>query len=198
MTAASDNLYGLILAGGHSKRMGQDKSVLTYHGKTQIEYAYDLLVPFCAKVFVSNRAAQARQKGHEYLPQLHDLPQFSDIGPLGGILSAMTVYPQASWLIFACDLPFMTPQAIACLIQQRDPAKFATAFISTSDGLPEPLCAIWEAGGYEHFLELYQQGLRCPRKTLLKSDTHLLTQQNPRWLDNVNTPEEYKQARDNA
>ena len=173
--------------------MGQDKSVLTYHGKTQVEHAYDLLMPFCARVIVSNRADQVGQKGHGHLPQLHDLPQFSGIGPLGGILSAMTVYsPQAAWLVFACDLPFVTPGAIDYLIQQRDPDKIATAFISTHDQMPEPLCAIWEGHGRDTIARFLNEGVRCPRKILMKSDAHLIVQKDPRWLDNVNTAQEYK------
>ena len=204
MTAVADNLYGLILAGGHSKRMGQDKSVLIYHGKTQIEHAYDLLSPFCAKVFVSNRADQAGQKGHEHLPQVHDLPQFSGIGPLAGILSAMTTYPKTSWLVFACDLPFITPEAIDYLIGLRNPDQFATAFISSypppepspqgGGKFPEPLCAIWEAHGRRDIEQFLREGIQCPRKILLKSNVHLIIQKDPRWLDNVNTPQEYEQA----
>lgn len=197
MNMEKNKLFGLILAGGHSKRMGQDKALLSYHGKPQVEYARDLLEGVCGKVFVSIKDLSF-PKASIGNPVIKDMPPFTDAGPLGGILSAMTAHPGVSWLVMACDLPFVTKETLQYLLKNRDLTKFATAFISTSDGLPEPLCAIWEAGGYEHFLELYQQGLRCPRKTLLKSDTHLLTQQNPRWLDNVNTPEEYKQARDNA
>src|SRR3990167_4508022 len=101
MTAINKNLYGLILAGGRSKRMGQDKSLLTYRSKPQVEHAHDLLMPFCAKIFVSTRADQSKNREYERLAQINDLPQFSDIGPLGGILSAMTTYSGAAWLVLA-------------------------------------------------------------------------------------------------
>jgi molybdenum cofactor guanylyltransferase len=197
MTAESNNLYGLILAGGRSKRMGQDKSLLAYHGKPQIEYTYDLLSAFCSQVFISTRPKQTLP--YKHLPQLPDLPEFNDIGPLGGILSAMTIHPTKAWLVLACDLPFITPEAVYYLIEQSNPQKFATAFISNHDRLPEPLCAIWEPRSREGALKFFNEGIQCPRqcprKILIKSDTHLLTQQDPRWLDNVNNPEEYEQAR---
>ena len=188
MNMEKNKLFGLILAGGHSKRMGQDKALLCYHGKPQVEYVRDLLEGVCAKVFVSGRS-------YFGIPLIEDRPPFMDAGPLGGILSAMTTHPDASWLVMACDLPFVTKETIQYLIENRDPAKAATAFISTSDGLPEPLCAIWEANGFKAFLELFRKGLHCPRKTLIKTNTHLLIQQDPHWLDNVNTPQEYQQIK---
>ena len=195
MNATVNNLHGLILAGGHSKRMGQDKSLLVYHEKPQVEHAYDLLTPFCAKVFVSNRSDQNKQKGHEHLPQLHDNIKFNDIGPLGGILSAMTAYPNAAWLVLACDLPFVTAEAIHYLIDQRDIQKLATAFISAHDQMPEPLCAIWEAHSRERILKFLNKGIQCPRRILLKFDTRLIIQKDPRWLRNINSLQEYQQTK---
>ena len=42
-----ENLYGLVLAGGLSSRMNKDKSTLDYHGKSQVEYCFDLLSLSC-------------------------------------------------------------------------------------------------------------------------------------------------------
>jgi len=179
--------------------MGWDKALLGYteasgQGKPQIECAYDLLAPFCARVFISTRPDQGKQPGYERLAQIQDLPQFTGIGPLGGILSAMTTYPQAAWLVLACDLPFVTQETIRYLLEHRDPEKSATAFISTHDGLPEPLCAVWEAGNLEQAGQWLQQGIQCPRKLLAKSGVCLVEQKDPHWLDNVNDPKEYKKA----
>ena len=137
------NLYGLVLAGGKSTRMKMDKSVLHYHGMTQIEFAIQLLQKYCDKVYVSNRKDQQEMQGHETAQQIHDQPEFSNMGPIGGILSAMTEYPDVPWLILACDLPFVTPEVLQTLIEKRDRSKIAMAYISSSDNLPEPLCAIW-------------------------------------------------------
>jgi molybdenum cofactor guanylyltransferase len=46
--------------------------------------------------------------------------------------------------VLACDLPFLTDAALAQLLEERDPTALATAYRSAHDGLPEPLCAIWE------------------------------------------------------
>jgi len=172
--------------------MGQDKALLEYHGKPQIEYAYALLQKYCIKVYLSKRTDQ---KAYKDLDCINDKNEFSNHGPLSGILSAMQEYPGADWLILACDLPFVTDACLQTLLNHRDPAKIATAFISTQDSLPEPLCAIWEKHAFGPVLKLFNEGIHCPRKVLIKSYTHLLKQNEPHWLDNINTPEEYDELK---
>jgi molybdopterin-guanine dinucleotide biosynthesis protein A len=172
--------------------MGQDKALLEFHGKPQIEYIHDLLQKYCDKVFLSKRSDQGPFKG---LACIDDAPEFSDHGPLGGILSAMKKYPKADWLVIACDLPFISDETIKTLFTLRDPQKTATAYISTQDALPEPLCAIWEAHAYGSVLKLFKEGMHCPRKILINSHTRLIDQKDPRWLENINTPQEYEQIK---
>ncbi len=190
MTQGPKKIYGLILAGGYSKRMGQDKALLEFHGKPQVTYCYDLLTRFCGKVFVSARPDQK----YFDLPMLNDHEKFSNKGPLGGILSAMTTYPEASWILLACDLPYVTAATMEHLIENRKITSIATAFISAKDGLPEPLCAIWEDHAQIRILELFHQGIKCPRKILINSDTHLITLPFDHWLDNINSPEDLKRC----
>ena len=188
MKVTKPKIHGLILAGGYSKRMGQDKALLEFHGMPQIEYVHQLLKKFCPKVFLSKRIDQETYKDFD---SINDKVEFHNHGPLGGILSAMKEYPEDDWLIVACDLPFITEETIQNLVDQRNPECLATAYISTSDGLPEPLCSIWEGHGYGSILNLYKEGIHCPRKILIKNKVQLIKQLNPHWLDNVNTPEEY-------
>jgi len=192
MKATNPKIFGLILAGGYSRRMGQDKALLEFHGLPQIEYLFDLLQKFSSKVFLSKRADQTTYKN---IPFINDGNEFINKGPLGGILSAMKEHPDASWLVIACDLPFVTENTIQTLISHRDFNKTATAFISAQDGLPEPLCAIWEAHAYDSILNLFNQGIHCPRKILIKSNTQLLKQNDLHWLDNINTPQEYEKIK---
>jgi molybdenum cofactor guanylyltransferase len=191
MKATNPKLFGLILAGGYSRRMGRDKALLDINGKPQVEFVFDLLQKFCPQVFLSKRGDQ---KFYNDLAFINDSGEFSGHGPLGGILSAMKAYPDASWLVVGCDLPFISEETIEFLLKHRDPSKTATAFISTQDGLPEPLCAIWENHAYGPVLSLFNEGTHCPRKILIKSNTHLLKQSNPHWLDNINTPQEYEKS----
>ena len=194
MKATNPKINGLILAGGYSRRMGQDKALLKFNGKPQIENAYELLQKFCAHVFISIRNDQPVGAISNHPNQyITDALEFTGHGPISGILSAMKEYPEANWLILACDLPFVTEETIETLIKNRDPQKTATAFLSSTDNLPEPLCAIWEGRSYNQILKLFQENIHCPRKILLKSTPKLIPQPNPKWLTNINTPEEYNQ-----
>jgi molybdopterin-guanine dinucleotide biosynthesis protein A len=74
----------------------------------------------------------------------------------------------------------------------RDPAADATAFTSRSDGLPEPLCAIWEPTSNARLLQGYRAGEYCPRKVLIRSNAVLLDPPGDA-LDNANTPEDFEQ-----
>ena len=183
-------LYGLVLTGGKSLRMKKDKSLLEYHGISQTEYCFNLLSRFCKNVFISNRRDQSQLPSHKNLPQIHDT--FLNLGPLDGILSAMTRYPHVAWLILACDLPFVDENVLTSLIKKRDPLKIATAYQSTSDNLPEPLCAIYEPRSISSLLKSLTDGYTCPRKILINSDIYLIKQDKMNSLKNINNPEEYQ------
>lgn len=194
MTQIKNPLYGLILAGGYSKRMGRDKAQIVYHGRPQVQIARELCAAVCEKTFVSLRPDQVNQPCYAGLTSILDDAQYEGKGPLGGILTAMSAHPQASWLVLACDLPFMNAKAVDVLLKHRDPYRFATAFQNPQDGLPEPLAAIWEAGSYTAAASLFQGGITCPRKVLIKNDTLLVQAEDPKWVDNINTLEEYRRA----
>jgi molybdopterin-guanine dinucleotide biosynthesis protein A len=178
-------LFGLVLAGGASTRMRTDKAALQYHGQPQLRWAFELVSKFCAASFVSVRPDQrddAARAGH---PQIVD--RQPGIGPIAGISAALLEQPKAGWLVLACDLPFLTERTLQHLIAHRDPQKIATAYRSAHDGLPEPLCAIWEPAAREPVLAYIASGKQCPRKFLINSDTALLDLPEHQALDNVNT-----------
>ena len=185
-------IYGLVLTGGKSTRMKKDKAALKFHGKPQAQHVFELLTPYCDKVFISSRKEQAPT--YKKYPQVHDLKKFSGKGPLSGILSAMAKYPQAAWLVLACDLPFVDEKTLEHLLRYRDPKKIATAYRSRFNDLPEPLCAIWEPKAQKRLLSFRKRGIHCPRKILINSNPRLLKLKNKKALDNINTPEEYKEA----
>jgi molybdopterin-guanine dinucleotide biosynthesis protein A len=185
-------IYGLVLAGGASKRMQRDKAALKYLGKTQLERAFELASRHVEKVFVSVRADQTSDPTRAPRPMIVDKGEGE--GPIVGIRSALAAYPEAAWLVLACDLPFLSDAAIEGLLRRRDPSVLATAYKSAHDGLPEPLCAIWEPAAAGVLAEYQAGGGHCPRKFLIRYATHLIDLLDPHALDNVNTPEEYSKA----
>ncbi|KXV33592.1 molybdenum cofactor biosynthesis protein MoaAD [Gluconobacter thailandicus] len=181
-------LYGLVLAGGLSSRMGQDKAALTYHGEPQLRNAFDALSPMVERCFISVRNGQKDDPLRAGFPQIVDAVDVD--GPAAGLLSAHEAYPEAAWLVLACDLPLLDRITLETLIGARDDQHVAVAYRSEHDGLPEPLCAIWEPAALEALARQVENGRKCPRKLLINSDTLLLSPRTTGALDNINTPEE--------
>jgi molybdopterin converting factor subunit 1 len=189
MTSA---LFGLLLAGGASSRMQRDKAALSYGGRPQLQRAFALLQEVCAASFVSVRPDQAEDPLRSAYPRIVD--RQPGLGPIAGISAALQEHPKAAWLVLACDLPFLAQDTLTHLIEHRDPSRLATAYRSSHDGLPEPLCAIWEPASREPLLVYLTTGKQCPRKFLINADVHLLDLPNVDALDNVNTPAEFAEA----
>jgi len=196
MKASPDvaDMYGLILAGGRSLRMQRDKAALTYRGRNQLVRAYEQAERHARRVFVSVRPEQINEPTRAGKPMIVD--SIEGAGPIVGIRSAQLAHPQVAWLVLACDLPFLSDAALAHLVRQRDPSALATAYTSTHDGLPEPLCAIWEPASAAALEAYRKSGKDCPRKFLLRSAARLIESVDRRALDNINTPNEYAQAID--
>ena len=185
-------LYGLVLSGGKSTRMGTDKGLIEYHGVPQREYLYNLLSQVCENTFISLREEQEAELPVA-MKTIVDLNEFK--GPYNGLLSAHKKYPKVAWLVLACDLPLMDIDALKELISQRDSAKVATAFALKENPLPEPLCAIWEPQTLQQSIEYLESGNgTCPRKYLINHDTKLVFPKFENVLLNANSEEDYKEA----
>lgn len=178
-------LHGLVLAGGQSQRMGEDKGLLDYRGRPQREWLCDLLEPLTQEVLLSLRPGQPYEGQR---PLLRDT--FLDLGPYGALLSAFRQQPDCAWLTVACDLPLLDADLLRYLIAHRDPSRLATAIHNPQTGWPEPLITIWEPRAYPALLQFLAQGYSCPRKLLINSDVKVIQVDTPEKLRNVNHPEE--------
>lgn len=185
-------LYGLVLAGGKSRRMGRPKWALEYHGEPHALHLREMLTEHCEMAFLSLRPDQAAEPGVAGVPLVVDA--FEDLGPLGGILSAMRLHPGAAWLVLACDLPFVSHATLEHLLAQRHRVNLATAYRSPQDGLPEPLCAVYEPSALQRLEEAAADGRRCPRKVLIDAGATLIDSLDARELTNANLPTEYERA----
>ena len=190
----SATLYGLVLTGGRSRRMQRDKAGLEYAGQPQLARALAMLEPLVASTFISVRTDQLQDPQRAAYPRIVD--QLADLGPISGIHAALRAQPQAAWLVLACDLPFLDAATLQQLIAARDPRRLATAFRSSHDGKPEPLCAIYEPASIAAIDAWIATGQLCPRGFLAQADVALLTLRTPQALDNVNTTAEYAAAHD--
>jgi molybdopterin-guanine dinucleotide biosynthesis protein A len=184
-------LYGLVLAGGASRRMGQDKAALAYHGRPQLDWTRELLARHCERVFVSIRREQQDDPARRGQAVIVDMDE--GIGPIAGIAAAQATHPAHAWLVLACDLPFVNDASLERLAGARG-TQPVVAYASSHDGLPEPLCAIYEPASAAGIRASIASGRNCPRKFILGTGVALLAPLDPAALDNINTPDDLQAA----
>lgn len=114
---SSNECLGVVLAGGLSSRMGQDKAKLLRNATDMLNFSKQLLVNSGLNNIVVS--------GDEY-----DIPdKVKQSGPVGGIYSILSSFPQAkSLLILPVDLPFMTAETLANLRIKGELSQKATYF----------------------------------------------------------------------
>ncbi len=180
-------LYGLLLVGGKSTRMGQDKAQLIYRDD-QPEWIrlHSLLNEHCDRSFLSHPAGQ--DFGVDTIIDPAE-------GPLWAIHAAQEAHPDARWLVIACDLPLLESSTIAKLIDGASTQNQATSYRSRVDSRAEPLCAIYEPSSAKAISEAVKNGFRCPRKVLESIDTQLISLNSPHALDNANSPADTLEVR---
>jgi molybdenum cofactor guanylyltransferase len=180
-----DELYGLVLAGGKSTRMGKDKSLISYHGEPQREFLFKLLSAFCSKVYTSCRT---ELDVPSHLNPLTD--RYHVGGPLNGILSAFSFASDKAWIAIAVDMPNVDYDAIKLLVANRDREKVATCFFNPQDNLPEPLITLWEPSAFPLILEFIEDGDSSPRSFLARSPVHQINADTGRLFLNINYPDQ--------
>lgn len=196
--ASASPLCGLILAGGRSVRMGQNKASLIHpDGRTLARRCYDLLREAgCETIAVSLRHEQETPAGLADLDLLEIIrdPSGESLGPMVGLVTGMSLRPDADWLVVACDLPRLDLATLTHLIHSIHAGEKFIAYRSEFDDLPEPLCTLYAQTALPVLKQAQADDLRCPRKVLIRNDCRLLEPVSPRALENANTPEDWEAA----
>ncbi|MDO8350764.1 MAG: molybdenum cofactor guanylyltransferase [Gallionella sp.] len=124
----------LILAGGESRRMGQDKARVLLGEQTLLQRVSAIVQPLFAEVIVSVRQPRADCN----FPQVSDDPAHA--GPLAG-LAAGLARSKTPWLfVVACDMPFVTRQLIENIDKFREGVD---AVVPVVQGYPQPMAAFY-------------------------------------------------------
>lgn len=171
-------------------RMGQDKSILSYHGKPQGEHLLELVSGVVKETYVSVRKGQKAPFTDRIIEDA-----FEAKGPLNGLLSAHEAFPKRAWLALAVDMPFIAKGTVERLIAARDKSAVATAMVKSANDPPEPLVTIWEPWSLESLKEYYAEGkVVYPTSYLSTNAVKSVVAANEWELFNVNDPSDFEKA----
>jgi molybdopterin-guanine dinucleotide biosynthesis protein A len=188
-----EDCAALILAGGDSRRMGQDKAGLVLHGKTLLDHVTATMQQVFPKVVVSVR----QLRGEVEVPQVCDEHQAS--GPLAGLIAGLAQADTPWVFAVACDMPFVTPAVVLHLATFRDGVQ---AVVPVIDGYPQPLAAFYAASTLEEMRASLASGDRSLRGVLEKLDVRYVSEAELRECDpqlrsfvDLDTPQDFQAAK---
>jgi len=183
-----------ILTGGKSKRFGQDKTFLRLNDHQVSIQVYHLLKGIFSQVFfVSGPEKKEFIEDAVVFPDL-----WPDIGPLGGLATALNYAEYPFCFLTGCDLPFITGDLIKILWQQADSFDI---IVPTWRGNSEPLVCFYhkrclnainiaiESGTF--MLKGFWQELNINYVDML---TFYSESEVKQIFLNINTPEDYRRA----
>ena len=182
------DIYGLILTGGESSRMGRDKASISYGKSPQWQSAHELLLPFCKKVYWS---CTEKQKNDWGIGSRGLVDKLLGHGPAGGLHRAFTLLPDVAWLVMGCDYPLLETEDIGCLVSSREEGFSAISFFNEHKQEIEPMITLWEPEAQQRFLKAFSLGEDSPRRILKTTKIKTLIPRSPEILTNRNQEQKF-------
>lgn len=188
-----------ILAGGRSSRMGRAKGLLTFGGEPLVVHAARLLEsvsePRITPIIIGPPEVYANL-GIRVIPD-----DGENLGPLGGISTALRIATCEWNLIVGCDLPFLTRDWLEFLIA-RAAGSSADVVMPLNERGFEPLCAMYRRSARRAIAQALERGVRKITDGLAGLTVASIAPAEWKAFDpcgrlfkNVNTPEDYDEAR---
>ena len=173
-----------ILAGGDSRRFGENKALYSFEGKPLIKHVLDLLIPLSSETFIISKDENGFA-GFGVPVLRDDLKQQT---PLAGILRGLKELD--SWGLFlACDLLFMETGVINKLLDQLNdnPEKegFSAIVASISGNILQPMVACYHSSGISSLNAAIEKNYSM-KKWLGKSKIKIVNFENRKPFKNIN------------
>jgi molybdenum cofactor guanylyltransferase len=190
----SKGITGIVLAGGQSRRMGTDKSVMKLNGKLLVEYSIDALKPLCNKVVISSNKFIYDFTGCEVWPD--ELPGQA---PMIGIYSCLKRSETDINIILSCDMPLISTMILEYLLSNSEIYDIIVPI--NGDDYIEPLCGIYRKSSMLILKQFIDNG-NFSLKDCILATSHLLKPINfqlpffsQNLFLNINTPDDFDSLR---
>ena len=181
-------ILGLVLAGGHSTRMGIDKSMIVHQGVHMYAFAQKKLRMIGLEVYLSCRADQAVQfQDSQIIPDSVPVK-----GPISGLVSAFRKKNRCAWLVIPIDMPFLSSEFINNeLIGNRNPLRHATVIKIKGQSLLQPLVAIYEPASFPILMKEFNRENYSLTKILKNLNIELVEVDDTVVMANLNFPHDW-------
>lgn len=189
-TAVSFALSAIVLAGGRSSRMGQDKALLTINGVPLLRLVCGIANELCDPVYVVTPWPEGYQG---LLPAscqfIQEVPSPLPHGPLVGFAQGLAQV-QTDWvLLLACDLPRLRVEVLQNWAAGLDSVgEEAIALLTHHEEGWDPLCGFYRRSCLPALMEFINQGGRSFQHWLAQHPVQLLPLPDAQMLFNCNTP----------
>ncbi len=185
MTFDKNPITGIVLAGGESSRMGEDKSQMLISEQQLIEFSLNALKPFCQELIISSNKEVHKSYGFKTISDKQN-----KIGPISGIQSALANSKTDYIIILPCDSPMVKQAFVEFLISKID--NEIDALVPKYQNHLEPLFAIY----HKRILPIVDQQIAKQDYRLTNLLKQIRTEtfevQDRSCFVNINTPEDYK------
>jgi molybdopterin-guanine dinucleotide biosynthesis protein A len=180
-----------ILAGGASKRMGEDKALLRIvpDGPTMLERVTRVARQIADEVMV----ICPEDRAYSGFGARIVVDEHPGEGPLGGIISALRASTCPQTLVLSCDLPFLSVPLIRWMCELPE----TPLLIPEIEGRGHPLLARYGANVLSALTRQFDAGERRLQSALIGLQTRIVTERDVLRFDpslrsffNANSPEE--------
>lgn len=188
MKSTREQISGFVLAGGKSRRMGQDKGLIELRGQKMVEYATQALEGICSRISIISNQADYERLPYNIYPDL-----VQDKGPLAGICTALTQSRTNINIILSCDSPNVSTELLSYLIDQLEDYE---AVVPYFEGRIYPLTAVYTKSCLDTFKESLDEDELKVKAIIKKLNTKRIdihegmSFYHEQLMSNINTLEE--------
>ncbi|MBL4775499.1 MAG: molybdenum cofactor guanylyltransferase [Mariprofundus sp.] len=170
-----DDCTVVILAGGESTRMGQDKASVELANEALLNRAIGNMQPLFARLLISVK----EPKNNLLFPQICD--QGAGQGPMMGIATALAQIDTRWLFVIACDMPFASADLIQAMAQKRGDER--QVIVPMAHGVMQPLCAFYAKSCLPVLHAQIEKGERSLKQAIGRLDAIVLSENECRQYD---------------
>ncbi len=184
-------INGYVLAGGKSSRMGQDKGLMLLNNQPLVSQIASQLKPLVSQVIVVANNPDYKKIGYNCIAD-----KVKEIGPLGGIYTALKHSEATHNVIVSCDTPFVTTRLFEYVLAKATTHEITVVAVN---GFIQPLIGVYKTSCWVRIQQAIEMNQLKLQAVIKQFDLQVLELTDCDWFSekqllNLNTPIEYQKA----